>query len=271
MFDDTTYTYICADTGEVIFDVLETTAIQGNIKLQYHKTRNVRLRDAQTFTIQFNLICDFGTSIKVMPKTRVYFDIYDDGLKAKMWRHMRCPYNIKRVIRIAWLSVDFSDSDRMLIRRLIIDNNHSRKYTWVVSPTTHVVTFNYERMPPAEIRRVAVAAAVVTAFAIYTGLNSRTKMLKHVNRQHRTIASAVAYILYRAGYIRPYKLVGKRLVSTDSAFIDGKPLNKTQITTPWTNMKDKKEAVRASLQYLAMIAKKLTEPKWMPEVVATQI
>jgi len=264
IFDEETYTYICLDTGEVIFDALETTVIQGDARMQFRKTRTDDFYWAQTFTISATLLCDYGQTVGQLPETKVYFEVSSDGLKAKLWRYMRCPTD-KRPLRISWLSIDFTDPHRMLIKRLVIDTKHSGKYTKYATVLVHEVTFNYldNKVPPEEVRRLAVSAAVVMAFAVYAGLNTKSKAFKKVNRQHRSIAAAAAYVLYRAGYLRPYVLNKGKIVGTSNAvLVDGKQVNRGQVTSPWNNMKDSsRDAVKASLQYLANVAKSLSQQR----------
>ena len=264
IFDEETYTYICLDTGEVVFDPLETTVIQGDPRLQFRKTRTEDFTAAQTFTISGTLLCDYGQTVNDLPETKVYFEVSSDGLRAKLWRYMRCPTD-KRPIRISWLSIDFTDPHRMLIKRLVIDKEHSGKYTKYATVLTHEVVFNYtnNKVPPEHVRRLAVSAAVVMAFAVYAGFNAKSKAFKKVNRQHRSIAAAAAYVLFRAGYLRPYVLNKGKIVGTSNAvLVDGMPINRAQVVSPWNNMKDSsRDVVKASLQYLANAAKSLSKQK----------
>ncbi len=265
IFDPDTYTYVCLDTGEVIFDVLETSAIDahinGNIKYQYRKTRNDDLKSAQTFTITANNLCAFGRTVSRPDETRVLFELQDSGLKAKLWRTVFCKSQ-KRWIKVSWLSIDFTNPNELYIRRLIIDHRRSRKYTIVVHTVTHRVKFNYVngRVPPAEVRRLAVSAAIVMAFLVYTDLNAKAKTLKRVNRQHRSIAYAASYILWQAGYIKPYTFSKGKITKNSVVTVDEKPVNSTLVMTPWQNIKSsKKDVVKLSLKYLASVAKKISQ------------
>jgi len=199
------------------------------------------------------ILCDYE-------RLKYFFDVSKDGLKATMYLDAKCKDGT--LIRIAKLHIDFSYPDELVL--YILDDakdsiNHVR-IGWVQK---YVVRFKYIKgLPTTEVRRLAVAAAIVAAFYSYAGFKATTKMQRPHRSRHKVIAAAAAYILMRAGFIKPYRYITKgnkiKLIEGDPVMINDEKVYFRLVIVPWKDKRNKTSSILAnSLMYLGAIASRI--------------
>lgn len=198
-------------------------------------------------------ICDYE-------RIKYFFKVSSDGLKATMYVDAKC--NDNKLIRIAKLHIDFSDA-RELKLYILRDTKYKDKNKRIAWVEKYIVRFKYRRcLPNDKVRRIAVAAAAVAAFYSYTGFNATTKIQRPHRLRHKLIAAAAGYILMRAGYIKPYKVIRRRnkvkRIDTEAVTINGERIAFSIIAAPWNSKRNfMRNVLASSLMYLGKIASKI--------------